>query len=105
MEKDLKWLKMLLAEGSLDILEHLKGKGPAQFKDFSILKNKRTGKKFSPNTLSARITELEEMGAIRAGSIKTDRKRVLGYELTERGTRIIETAYEFEGKLEGIIRG
>ncbi len=104
MGKNLKWLKMLLAEGSLDILEYLKGKGSAQFKDFSQLKNKRTGKKFSPNTISARLNELEEMGAIRSGSVKTERKRVLGYELTDKGSRIMEMAYEFEDKLEFLIR-
>ena|GEM_PF-3261082 len=103
-KKELTWLKMLLAEGSLDILERLKGKGSAQFKDFSQLKNKRTGKKFSPNTLSARLNELEEMGAIHSGSVKTERKRVLGYDITDKGRKILDMAYGFEEQLDILIK-
>jgi len=98
-KKELKLLKMLLAEGSLDILEYLKKKGACQFKDIAALKNKRTGKRFSPNTVSARLYDLEEMGALHAGSVKTERRRVLGYEITDKGRKILEMAYDFEERL------
>ncbi|MBI5046955.1 hypothetical protein HZC07_04470 [Candidatus Micrarchaeota archaeon] len=103
MSKELTWLSMLLAEGCLNLLEYLKTNRNGQFKELAKLKNKRTGKTFSPNTISARLDDLEEMGAIRTTALKTDRKRVLAYEITEKGLAILDLAYYFEQKLNGII--
>ncbi|MBU0591579.1 MAG: hypothetical protein ABIJ10_02645 [Candidatus Micrarchaeota archaeon] len=104
MAEELKWLNMLLAEGSLDILEYLQKNRTAQFKDLAKLKNKRTGNTFSPNTISARLDDLEEMKAIQPTSVKTSRKRVLAYEITEKGEKILEVASSFEKTLDDIIK-
>lgn len=105
MVEELKWSSMLLSEGCLDILQYLKENKTAQFKDLSKLKNRRTGKPFSPNTLSSRLDDLEEMEAISIVAVKTDRKRSLGYEITEKGNKIIEVAANFEMRLKQIVEG
>lgn len=104
VQAELKWLDMLLSEGSLDILTFLKDKKTGQFSDFLKLKNKRTSRGFSPTTISARLDELESMKAITTTAIKTSRRRVLGYQVTEKGVKILETAYEFERRLSEIVR-
>lgn len=103
MVEELKWSSMLLSEGCLDILQYLKENRTAQFKDLSKLKNRRTGKPFSPNTLSSRLDDLEEMGAISIVAVKTDRKRSLGYEITEKGRQIIFATIKFEESLKAIV--
>lgn len=104
MKAELRWLDMILAEGSLDILAYLKDKAVVQFKELLTLKNKRTNRGFSPNTISARVDELEKMGALQTSAVRTARRRVLGYEITEKGKEILKTAYEFEERLNGIIQ-
>lgn len=104
VQTELRWLDMLLSEGSLDILAHLKVNKTGQFGNFMKLKNKRTGKGFSPSTISARLDDLERMGAVTTTAMRTKRRRVLGYQMTEKGLKILETAYEFERKLSEIIR-
>lgn len=96
-------MDMLLSEGSLDILSYLKENEIGQFTDFLKIKNKRTGNKFSPSTISARLDELEKMQAITTIAVKTKRRRVLGYQITAKGLKIFETAYEFEKRLSQII--
>ena len=94
---------MLLSEGSLDILTFLKEKKTGQFSDFLKFKNRRTGRGFSPTTISSRLDELEKIGAVQTTALRTKRRRVLGYQITEKGLKILETSYEFENKLKTII--
>ena len=103
VQTELRWLDMLLSEGSLDILNFLKNNKTGQFTQLLKLKNKRTNKGFSPTTISARLDELEKMGAIATLAVKTSRRRTLGYQITAKGLKILETAYEFEETLKGII--
>lgn len=103
VQTELKWLDMLLAEGSLDILQYLKTNKIGQFSQFLELRNKRTGKGFSPTTISARLDDLEKMNAVMTTAVRTKKRRVLGYQISETGLRILETAYEFEKRLSGII--
>jgi len=103
VQTELRWLDMLLSEGALDILTYLKVNRVGQFTDFLKIRNKRTGNKFSPSTISARLDNLEQMQAIITTAIKTKRRRVLGYQVTEKGVEILETAYAFEKKLSQII--
>jgi len=103
VQTELKLLDMLLSEGSLDILAFLKDKKTGQFTDLLKLKNKRTNRGFSPTTISARLDELETIGAITTTAVKTKRRRVLGYQITEKGLKILDTAFEFEGKLKEIV--
>lgn len=103
VQAELRRLDMLLSEGSLDILTFLKDKKIGQFSDLLKLKNKRTGRGFSPTTISARLDDLETMKAISTVAVKTRRRRVLGYQITDKGIKILETAYEFEKRLNDII--
>ncbi len=103
VQTELRWLDMLLSEGSLDILAYLRQNKTGQFSDFLKIKNKRTGSKFSPSTISTRLDDLEQMGAITTVAMRTKRRRVLGYQITEKGLKIVDAAYEFEGRLAKII--
>ena len=103
VQTELKWLDMLLAEGSLDILQFLKSNKVGQFSQFLRITNKRTERSFSPTTISARLDDLEKMSAITTIAVRTKKRRVLGYQITDKGLKILETAYGFEEKLTEII--
>ena len=103
VQTELKWLDMLLAEGALDILQYLKTNKIGQFNQFLEIRNKRTGKGFSPTTISARLDDLEKMNAVTTIAVRTKKRRVLGYQITPKGTRILTTAFDFEKTLDGII--
>jgi len=79
--KGFELLNMILSEGSLEILEIAKDEEPKHFTDFKELVNSRTGKVFSPNTISTRLKELVEVGALERIITKTKRDReVVGYK-------------------------
>lgn len=104
VSKEFPWLTILLAEGSLDILEFLKKNKMGQFKDLAKLENKRTKRTFSPNTVSARLNELMDMNALTSIPVKTQRKRVLAYQISEKGLQILDAAYVFEEKLDHMVK-
>jgi len=103
VQTELRLLDMLLAEGSLDILSFLKANKTGQFTDLLKLKNKRTNRGFSPTTISARLDELEGIGAITTLAVKTKRRRVLGYAVTNTGIEILSAAFNFEERLKEIV--
>ncbi|MGB7532438.1 MAG: hypothetical protein WA977_05590, partial [Halobacteriota archaeon] len=62
---------------------------------FRELVNSRTGKIFSPNTISTRLKELVEVGALERIITKTKRERdVVGYKITPEGLKALETSYK-----------
>ena len=94
-------LNMILSEGSLEILEAAKDVKSKHFADFRALVNSRTGKIFSPNTISTRLKELVEVGALERIITKTQRDReVVGYRITPEGLKALEISYRYEEKLE-----
>ncbi len=96
---------MLLREGALEILELAKDKQPKQFANFKDLKNSRTTKYFSQTTISDRLKELVDIKALEKVITKSKLKKdVVGYKITQNGLKILETAYEFEDRLEKIIK-
>ncbi len=96
---------MILSEGSLEILEIAKDSEPKHFTDFRELVNSRTGKVFSPNTISTRLKELVEVGALERIITKTKRERdVVGYKITPAGLKALETSYRYEEELQSCFR-
>lgn len=94
-------LNMILSEGSLEILEAAKDGESKHFTDFRALVNSRTGKIFSPNTISTRLKELVEIGALERIITKTQRDReVVGYRITPEGLKALEISYWYEEKLQ-----
>ena len=101
--KGFELLNMILSEGSLEILEIAKDSEPKHFTDFRELVNSRTGKVFSPNTISTRLKELVEVGALERIITKTKRERdVVGYKITPVGLKALETSYKYEEELQTV---
>ena len=105
-----KVLNLILSEGTLEILEFANDIKPKCFTDFKGLINARTGRVFSPNTLSTRLKELVEIGAIERVITKTESDRdVVGYKITPEGLKALEIAYTYEKNLQdcfsNVIRG
>jgi len=100
-----KLVNMILSEGSLEILEVAKDGKPTHFTDFRELVNSRTGKVFSPNTISTRLKELVEVGALERIITKTKRERdVVGYKITPEGLKALEISYKYEEELQNCFR-
>ena len=100
-KKRFKLLNMILSEGSLEILEVAKDGKPKHFTDFKELVNTRTGRVFSPNTISTRLKELVEVGALERIITKTKRDRdVVGYKITPEGLKALEISYRYEEELQ-----
>lgn len=93
-------INLILSEGALEILEISKDRKPKHFGDFRELRNSRTGKCFSPSTISARLKELVEIGALERMITKTEGGRdVVGYKMTPAGLMALNISYEYEEKL------
>jgi len=100
-KKGFELLNMILSEGSLEILEVAKDGEPKHFTDFRELVNSRTGHVFSPNTISTRLKELVEVGALERIITKTKRDReVVGYKITPEGLKALEISYRYEEELQ-----
>ena len=100
-KKGFELLNMILSEGSLEILEVAKDGEPKHFTDFRELVNSRTGKVFSPNTISTRLKELVEVGALERIITKTKRERdVVGYKITPEGLKALDISYRYEEELQ-----
>ena len=95
---------MIISEGALEILQCLQKQGKASFKDLRNLKNNRTGKTFSPNTVSARLKELRKYEAITATIMDSSGRNKIVYELTESGKKALQLADKFEGELKQILK-
>jgi len=99
--KGFELLNMILSEGSLEILEIAKDGEPKHFTDFRELVNSRTGNVFSPNTISTRLKELVEVGALERIITKTKRDReVVGYKITPEGLKALEISCRYEEELQ-----
>jgi len=95
---------MIISEGALEILQHLQRQGKASFKELRNLKNIRTGKTFSPNTVSSRLKELRAYEAITATIVDSNGRNKIVYELTENGKKALQLADKFEGELKQILK-
>ncbi|MBU4266404.1 MAG: hypothetical protein KKE96_04160 [Candidatus Altiarchaeota archaeon] len=103
--KRFRWLNMILSEGALDLLESMKDEKPKYFKQFRELRNERTGRRYSPSTISSRLKELINLGAVERAITKTETGReVAGYRITKKGVKALELSYEYEDRLEGVFK-
>lgn len=96
---------MILQEGTLDMLESMKDGKPKYFKQFRSLINTRTGNKYSASTISGRLKQLMEIGAVERTIVKTETGReVAGYRITSVGKNALEISYEYENRLAGLFK-
>ena len=95
---------MLLSEGALEIMERVRELGIGRFTDFKQLKNSRTGRIFSGNTISTRLKELIASGAVETEVIaEQGQRRLVGYKLTANGKKALGLSLEYEKKLEKVL--
>jgi len=95
---------MIISEGALEILQCLQKQGKGSFNDLRNLKNIRTGKTFSPNTISSRLKELRNYEAITATIVDSSGRNKIVYELTDSGKKALQLADKFEGELKQILK-
>lgn len=87
-------------EGTVHILQETKKRKSARFMDLEGLTNPRTKRKYSPNTLSSRLKELEKHGLIRETIVKSDKGRIISYIITEKGDRFLGIVNDAENLLK-----
>jgi|SRR3989338_3756449 len=85
-----------LHEGTMQILEEMKKLRSVRFKDLENLTNPRTKRKYSPNTLSNRLKELEKYGLAKETIVKSDKGRIISYIITDNGIQFLDTIKKAE---------
>lgn len=90
---------MTLQKGAVEILKATRDGECSKFSDYTEIEI--DGEKLSSATVSKRLKELVALDALEETVVRTDSgRKTTGYELTERGEKIIDIADEFEEKLE-----
>jgi len=87
--------------GTLELLKFLNNKNePVKFKEMRDLINPKTNKKYSSATISKSIKNLEENEIIENKIIIKNKQKILGYSLTEKGSKSLDILNEAEKKYE-----
>jgi DNA-binding HxlR family transcriptional regulator len=96
---------MILAEGSLEILDFLGSHEIGFFKDLRKIINPRTKKPFGATTISARLKELEKAKALERIAAQTNlRRNTVGYRITSEGRKAFQLSVEFEKNLSKFLK-
>lgn len=95
---------MLLAEGSIEILEFLNKHKMGYFKQLRDLKNFRTERFFSASTVSNRLKELVEYGALEKTIATSQGRNVVAYQITPAGSEALKLTDRFEEELRKILK-
>jgi len=64
----------------------------------------RTGRKYSSSTISKRLKELVEAGALEETPTSSQKGRIVGYRITNSGKKALELSYEYEEKLGKVLK-
>lgn len=104
MNKSYEWISLMVSEGTLEILKYLAEHDIGHFKELRSLKNFRTKKSFSSNTISLRIKELVGYGAIARTISDSKGRNLVAYQITDAGRRCIELADKFDDELGTILK-
>lgn len=92
---------MTLPRGTIEILEEIQENGPCCFSDIEGLEVE--GSQLSSATVTERLKELQALEAVEKNTMRLDTGRKTdGYEVTERGSKLIDLAEEFRQKLEDL---
>ncbi len=94
---------LILSKSNLEIIKELqKSKTPLQFKDLKTLTNPKTTKKYSTRTISESLKELEENFLITNEIVTKNKRKTLGYAITQKGEKTLEILKEAQSKYEKI---
>ncbi len=97
-------ITLIISEGTLEILQFLGKQKTGYFKELRNLKNIRTGRYFSSNTISSRLKELVEHGAIEKTVSEVSKRNVVAYEITPAGKKALDLADKFEDELRIVLK-
>jgi len=97
-------ITLIISEGALEILQFLNERDVGYFKELRKLKNIRTQTFFSTTTISNRLKELLEYGAIGKTISMSSGRNVVGYKITETGKKAVVLADKFEDELRKILK-
>ncbi len=104
MNKSYEWISLLVSEGTLEILKYLAERDVGHFKELRSLKNFRTKRNFSSNTISLRIKELVGYGAIERTISDSKGRNLVAYRITDAGRKCIELADKFDDELSVVLK-
>lgn len=90
---------MTLPKGSIEILKMTREEQPLSFSDYTDIEI--DGENLSSATVNKRLKELTALDALEETVKRSDTgRKTVGYQVTERGEKIIEISDEFEEKME-----
>jgi len=102
-EKNNGIFNIISSKGNLEIINKiLNSQKPIQFKEFKLITNPITKKKYSTRTISNKLKILEENGLIETKFIENIKRKTFGYRLTEKGIQAINIIKEAEEKYKKI---
>lgn len=105
VEGTFRCLNMMLSEGSINILAEAKTGQILSFKTLRSITNPRTGRKYSSSTISKRLKELVEAGALEETPTSSQKgRKIVGYRITNSGRKALELSYEYEEKLKRVLK-
>lgn len=104
LKEKYKMMALIIGEGALEILQFLAKREVGYFKELRDLKNIRTEKFFSPSTISFRLKELIQCGAVSRQIAVSSGRNVVAYKITETGKQSLELADKFENELRAILK-
>lgn len=93
-------LSFYLSGGNLEILAFLENNSPIRFKEIRNLTNPDTSRKFSSRTVALRLKELEKNGDIKNEIVSNQKRKSIGYAITEKGKKSLEILRETQSKFE-----
>lgn len=97
-------ITLIISEGTVEILYYLSQRDVGYFKDLRNLRNIRTGRCFSATTVSTRVKELIEKGAIERTIALSGSRNVIAYRITDIGKKAISITDDFEEELRKIFK-
>jgi DNA-binding HxlR family transcriptional regulator len=104
MEEQYEMISLIIGEGALEILQFLAKREVGYFKELRNLKNMRTKRDFSPTTISMRLKELIEMGAVSKEVASISNRNVVAYKITDGGRTCLILADKFENELKKALK-
>lgn len=99
-EKNKLFFNTLFSKSNIEIIKELQKSNntPLQFKDLKLIANPKTNKKYSTRTISQSLKELEEEEIISNQIITKNKRRTVGYIITEKGKQTLNIIKEAESK-------
>lgn len=95
--------KLIMNNGTIEMLKASSDKKPKRFEDFRELVNSKTNKRFSPSTVSIKLKELTALGLLKRVLTKTKTGRVVvGYVITQKGIEVLGLFESYNAKLRSI---